>query len=188
MVRKFTESNIVSISEDLFFRKVTLDDQQILFDLMKRIYPIAYEHFWNDDGSWYVNGLYNKENLKKELSEENTLYFLVYFQNQLIGIIRIVYDLDQEYNPNSSYIKLHRLYLDPLFHNKGLGSKIMTWLIDHSKRLGYSYLWLEAMEKKPQALYFYKNLGFNSINKVRLEFELLKDDYRGMFTMTKYLN
>lgn len=188
MAKKSIEGSIVSISNELYFRKVTLDDQPLLFDLMKRIYPPAYKHFWNDDGSWYVNGLYNKENLEKELSEENTLYSLVFYRDQLIGIIRLVYDLDTGYKSNSNYIKLHRLYLDQSIQNKGIGYKIMTWLIEHSKNLGYQYLWLEVMEKKPQALHFYNKLGFEIIDKVFLDFPLLIDDYRGMFKMIKDLD
>ncbi len=187
MAKKFTDDNVVSVSEEIYFKRITTEDHELLYNLMKRIYPPAYHHFWNDKGSWYVNGLYNLENIKKELSESNSFYSLVYFQEQLIGIIRLVYDLDVDYKENSNYIKLHRLYLDQSIQNKGIGSQIMTWLIEHSKEKGYTHLWLEAMEKKPQALHFYQKLDFEIIDKVLLDFPLLIDEYRGMFKMIKSL-
>lgn len=187
MAKKFIEDKNIHISDEVYLKPVTVKDHKRMFDLMKRIYPPAYEHFWNDDGSWYVNGLYNIDNISKELSEENTLYALVYYQDKIIGVFRLVYQLDTNYNTNKDYIKLHRLYLDQSIQNKGIGSKIMHWLINHSKEEGFNYLWLEAMEKKPQALHFYEKLGFGIVDKVYLDFPLLIDEYRGMFKMIKEL-
>ena len=181
MVKRSTEDNSIHISDDIHLRPISNEDSELLYHLMKRIYPPAYIDYWQDDGSWYVDSLYNKDNIQKEFSEENTLYSFVYYKSQLIGIIRLVYHLNTDYKLDKNYVKLHRLYLDQSIQNKGIGYKIMSWLINHSSQKGYTYLWLEVMEKQPQALHFYQKLGFEIVDKVYLDFPLLYDDYRGMY-------
>ena len=187
MAKKFTVNNKISISEELHLQKIKLQDHSVLYDLMKRIYPPAYIDYWKDDGEWYVNDLYNIKNLGKELLEENSDYFFVHLEKKIIGIIRIVYGLDTHYEKDDNYVKLHRLYLDQTIQNKGLGYKIMTWLIESSKEKGYKNLWLEVMEQQQQALHFYQKLDFYEVDKVLIDFPLVFDEYRGMFKMVKRL-
>ncbi len=175
----------ITISNELALQTIEIENQEELYELMKRIYPPAYRNYWKDEGSWYVNDLYTFHSVQKELSEKDTDYYFVILENQIIGIFRIVYHVNPYNEIDESFVKLHRLYLDQTIQNKGIGKKLMKWLIDKVKREGYPKLWLDAMEKQPQALYFYQKLGFEIIDKVSLDFPLLIDEYRGMFKMTK---
>ncbi|MFY0628865.1 MAG: GNAT family N-acetyltransferase [Flavobacteriaceae bacterium] len=184
---KFIEGKYLKISETLYLKEIKKEDSEELYRLMNRIYYPAYENYWKDDGNWYVEGLYNKENIDKELKETHADYFFVIFNGINIGILRTVKGLDPEYNADRSYIKLHRLYLDQTIQNQGLGKTIMNWLIDDASKKGYKKLWLEVMEKQPQAIHFYKKLGFIEVDKTLLDFPLLYEDYKGMYKMTKEL-
>lgn len=178
---------MIQISEHISLKSISLNDHKELYDLMKRIYPPAYTDYWKDDGEWYVNDLYNKENIEKELSEKDAPYYFVLVENKIIGILRIVYYLDPYHQKDEEYVKLHRLYLDQCAQNKGVGRKVMSWFINKIQEEGHPKIWLDAMEKQPQALHFYKKLGFEIIDKVSLDFQLLIDEYRGMFKMVKVL-
>ena len=175
----------VQVSEHLQLKSISMDDQPELYALMRRIYPPAYIDYWKDNGNWYVNDLYTPENVEKELSEENTDYYFVILDEKIIGILRIVYKVDMYNNPDENFVKLHRLYLDQTIQNRGVGKQLMLWLIEKVKQEGYPKMWLDAMEKQPQALHFYKKLGFEIVDKVFLDFPLLIDEYRGMFKMVK---
>ncbi|MFY0602384.1 MAG: GNAT family N-acetyltransferase [Flavobacteriaceae bacterium] len=155
---------------------------------MNRIYRPAYIDYWKDNGDWYVNLLYNKENIEKELKENKTTYFFIQAENKNIGIFRCVYEIDTDYETDVNSIKIHRLYIDQTIQNKGIGKEIINWLIDDSIKKGYKKLWLEVMEKQLQARNFYKQLGFINVDKVIVDFPLLYDDYRGMYKMEKYLD
>lgn len=179
---------MIKITKDIQLQKISLEDQSALYDLMKRIYPPAYQHYWKDGGHWYVNDLYTSDNVQKELNEKNTDYYFVLFQNQIIGIFRIVYHIDPYHLEDNRFVKLHRLYLDQTIQNRGIGKQLMIWLLEKVKNLGYPKIWLDAMEKQPQALHFYQKLGFQITDKVSLDFPLLLDEYRGMFKMVKSLN
>lgn len=179
---------MIRISEHIRLRPISLDDHTKLYELMKRIYPPAYHEYWKDGGQWYVNDLYNHENIQKELEEEDTLYYFVLFEEQIIGIFRIVYHVDPYGEKDMDFVKLHRLYLDQTIQNRGVGKQLMKWLIDKVTKEGYPKLWLDAMEQQPQALHFYQKQGFVITDKVALPFPLLIDEYRGMFKMVKKLN
>jgi GNAT superfamily N-acetyltransferase len=154
---------------------------------MKRIYPPTYKEYWQDQGMWYLHDLYTFKNVQKELSEKETKYYFVLVDDHINGIFRIVYHLNPYHKEDKTFVKLHRLYLDPKIQNRGIGKQLMIWLLDQVKKEGYSKLWLDAMEKQPQALHFYERLGFEITDKVYLEFPLLIDGYRGMFKMVKIL-
>lgn len=162
-----------------------MEDQPVLYKLMQRIYPPSYKNYWEDKGNWYVNDLYTIENVQKELSEENTEYFFVVLDENIIGILRIVYGVDMYHNKDKNYVKLHRLYLDQTIQNRGVGKQLMLWLMDKVKAEGYPKMWLDAMEKQPQALHFYKKMGFEIVDKVFLDFPMMFPEYRGMFKMVK---
>lgn len=168
----------IQVSEEIQLRSIQIEDHQELYALMKRIYPPAYIDYWKDDGSSYVNDLYNQENIQKELSEENTHYFFVIFQKQIIGILRVIYHVDMYHQKDMNYVKLHRLYLDQTIQNRGIGKQLMGWLLNKVKSEGYPKIWLDAMEMQPQALHFYEKLGFVKMDKVSLDFPLLIDKYR----------
>ena len=61
---------MIQISENIQLKKIQNTDCELLFTLMKEVYPLAYSHFWTDKGKWYVNTQYSKENILKELSQD----------------------------------------------------------------------------------------------------------------------
>ena len=179
------KSERITFSNGIQLQTIGMRDQEELYALMMRIYPPAYQDYWKDNGQWYVNDLYTVDNVKKELAEKNSLYYFVVFEENIIGIFRIVYHLDPYNQKDKDYVKLHRLYLDQTIQNRGIGKQLMIWLINKVTSEGYSKLWLDAMEMQPQALHFYKKQGFVITDKVSLNFPLLIDEYRGMFKMIK---
>ena len=76
---------MIRITSNISLQPIKTNDCGLLFSLMKEIYPPAYSHFWEDDGSWYVNSQYSKEHILKELSEEKNDYYFVLFKNEIIG-------------------------------------------------------------------------------------------------------
>jgi GNAT superfamily N-acetyltransferase len=173
----------MKISNDISLEEITTNSFSELYLLMKRIYYPVYKDYWEDEGEWYLNQLYNKENIQKELEEEKSKYFFIVSSGSIIGIIRIVFEIDMNYKYDSTCVKLHRLYLDQEFQNKGIGKTIMNWLIIYVREKGYQKLWLEVMDQQHQAVFFYKKLGFKDIDKVTVDFKLLHNNYRGMHQM-----
>lgn len=178
---------MIKITEDLRLKKILISDAEVLYALMKTVYPTAYSHFWEDEGNWYINSQYSKENLKQELLEENSSYYFICYKNEIIGNLRIIWDKTLEGLSEEKQMKLHRLYLHEKTQGKGFGKKILNWLEEKAKEKDYKIIWLDAMNEQPQAFQFYKKLGYQYHSHTFLPFELLHDKVRKMSQVYKLL-
>lgn len=178
---------MIEISQNLQLKIITKEDCKNLFTLMKEIYPLAYSHFWNDDGNWYVNSQYSKENILKELSQENAEYYFILFKDEIIGNFRIIWDDKLSNLSEEKQLKLHRIYLHPKIQGKGIGKQLMIWLEEIAKQKDYKIIWLDAMDAQPQAFQFYKNFGYNYHSHVFLPFNLMHDEVRKMSQLYKII-
>ena len=178
---------LLKVSNTIQLQKISLNDYEKLFDLMREIYVPMYHHLWEDKGEWYLNELYSKENLKKELLEENQEYYFVTHEDETIGILRIIFGLNFNDLPDNKSIKLHRVYLHPKTQGKGLGKQLLNWIEIISKERNCDTFWLKAMDTQEQALRFYQKTGFSTIRKTSLDFSLLHKHLRGMYIMSKSL-
>ncbi|WP_299764136.1 GNAT family N-acetyltransferase [uncultured Dokdonia sp.] len=185
---------MITISDQLVLQPITLEDQPALYELMKRIYPPAYEHFWQDQGNWYINNLYTLENLKKELQEKGSYYYFVRFRESVynkeyttIGILKIIENCTYPEQPDRQSFKVHRIYLDTTIQGKGIGRRLMQYAQTRAQETGHQLIWLDAMDQHPQAMNFYNSLGYIKGGLQHLDFELLHDMYKPMWYLYKHL-
>ncbi|MDJ0644561.1 MAG: GNAT family N-acetyltransferase [Flavobacteriaceae bacterium] len=179
---------LLKISDTLKLQPISLEDHNTLFNLMLEIYPPEYKHFWEDGGAWYINSQYSKENLIKELSEPNQAYYFVLYNNEIIGILRLLFDISLDALHTKKAVKLHRIYLHQKMQGKGIGKQLIMHIESIVKQKHYEVLWLEVMQKQPQALHFYENLGFVLVDSYSYQKELLYKKYRTMYAVYKELN
>ena len=177
----------LKISDTINLIVITLKDSDALLKLMRTIYIPPYKHLWQDGGDWYVKNTFNSDVLKEELSEKNAAYYFIENQNKRVGILRIIHDVSFKYLENKKASKLHRIYLDPNMHEKGIGKLLMNWSTQEAINNNSQLIWLEAMDTQEQALKFYKKLGYRIAGDFKLEFELMHTHLRGMYQMYKIL-
>ncbi|APZ45715.1 N-acetyltransferase [Polaribacter reichenbachii] len=179
---------MIKISENLFLRAITSNDAEILFKLMKEVYPAAYHHFWEDSGNWYVNTQYTKENVLKELKQLNADYYFVIFNDEIMGNLRIIWDEQLTGLQKEKQVKLHRVYLHKKIQGKGIGKQLFNWLETEVLKKGYKIIWLETMNAQPQAFEFYKKLGFKYHSHNFLPFNLMFKEMRKISQVYKNLD
>lgn len=178
---------MITISTEIQLAAINLEDQPALYQLMKRIYPPAYEHLWKDDGSWYIDQTFNQQILENELAESNAAYYFVVYQNCQAGILRIVWDAPFVDFPQHSAFKLHRLYLGTEAQGKGVAKGLMDWVEQQAIQHHNELVWLDVMDTQQQALKFYTKTGFQRGSSTRHTFDLMHEHYRGMYRMWKNL-
>ena len=174
---------VIQLSESISLRAIYSDDTSLLKELMHQIYPSSYKHLWEDDGYWYVEETFSRAALEKELAESNASYYFVEYQNETVGVLRIVYDFLLSDMSNLKATKLHRIYLDPKTQGKGIGKFLMDWAAQEALKNDSKIIWLEVMDTQEQALLFYKKLGYVISSDFRLTFELMYEHLRGMHRM-----
>ncbi|TMM30394.1 GNAT family N-acetyltransferase [Polaribacter aestuariivivens] len=179
---------MITISKNLQLKKIVSENSEVLFELMQAIYPPAYQHFWTDNGNWYINTQYSKENILQELSEKNTDYYFVVFNDEIVGNFRIIWGEKLANLSEEKQVKLHRIYLHPKTQGKGLGKKLLFWLEEKVKEKGFKIIWLDGMNKQPQAFQFYEKLGYIYHSHTFLPFENMLEEYKKMSQLYKKLN
>ena len=176
---------MIQITQNLALKAITKSDSKNLYKLMKEIYPSAYQHFWKDNGNWYVNSLYSNQNIEKELLEANANYYFIVFKGEIVGNFRVLWNQKLSGFENKKSVKLQRIYLHPKTQGNGIGKTLLLWLENKAKEKGYEITWLDAMDEQPQAFQFYKKLGYLYHSHEFLDFDLLHDNVRKMSQLYK---
>jgi len=179
---------MIQITQHITLKPITKSDSKNLYALMKEIYSSAYQHFWKDKGDWYVNSQYSKKNIERELLEANADYYFIVFNDEVVGNFRILWNQKLPGFENKKSVKLHRVYLHPKTHGKGIGKKVLSWLENTAQQKGYELIWLDAMDEQPQAFQFYKKQGYQYHSHLFLDFDLLHDHVRKMSQIYKEIS
>ncbi|MBT8245064.1 GNAT family N-acetyltransferase [Winogradskyella sp.] len=179
---------MISISDSIQLKTITIKDHSKLVLLLQRIYPPAYKHLWlNEDCSFYFNKFYSKENLEIELSNQNAEYYFVLYNSNRVGILRFVHHTPFEDLPRRKSTYLNRIYLGKEAQGKGVAQQLFSWTEHCVKQNGGDLIWLKVMDSQKQALRFYKKQGYKQGEPTNLDFELIHPSLRGMYTMYKLI-
>jgi diamine N-acetyltransferase len=170
--------NQILLSDQLRLIRIQPEDQPTLFTLMDEVYRASYRYVWYDEGDWYVDLIYRLETVLKELSRSRTHYFFVEWNGENIGILKYDFPFSPREIEIPNAMKLHRLYLHPKAHGKGLAPLLMQHCEQVAKENRLDSIWLEAMECQPQAKRFYEKSGFQKVLTYTLDFERIFPEYR----------
>ncbi|MGG6229700.1 GNAT family N-acetyltransferase [Tenacibaculum sp. SDUM215027] len=178
---------MIHVSKNIQLKEISNSDSESLLTLMKEVYPAAYKHFWKDEGSWYVQTQFSKSNLEEELLEDKTSYYFIVYKEEIVGVLRILWDKKLPGFENKKSLKLHRIYLHKNTQGKGVGKQLLAWLEEEAIKKQYEMIWLDTMDEQPQAFKFYKKLGYQYHSHCFLDFELLFDKVRKMSQVYKII-
>jgi len=175
-------------SFDLFLNPVHLDDHSELYRLMDEVYRAGYRDYWIDNGDWYVDLIYNPETVKKERSRTRSHYFFVELEGEKVGILKYDFPFSPRELEIPNAMKLHRLYLHPKVHGKGVAQAIMNHCFKIAAENKLDFIWLEAMEKKVQAIRFYEKMGFEIAYSYILDFERIFPELRKIHILKRRIS
>jgi diamine N-acetyltransferase len=185
--RNATPANRIRIEEGLDLEKIGPGKSLLLQQTAIRAYRDHYLHLWDDLGQWYLEYSFSRPVLEKEISQPWNHFFLVRYQEKIVGFVKINQESSPEQELSAPAMELERIYLYALAAGKGLGTRIMQWLFRFSKDSGKELLWLKTMDSSREAISFYQKMGFNALGTHRLNFERMKPEYRGMLILGKRL-
>ena len=87
----------------------------------------------------------------------------------IVSAFVINIECDVEYNngswcfPNARYKIVHRLCVNPLYQNKGIGSQTMVYIENFLKAQGIEAIRLDAFTQNPYALKLYEKLEYKKV-------------------------
>lgn len=155
-----------------------------LRDIGIRSYLPHYSHLWKPGGvEWYLNRCFSDEALQNDFSNPNIEYYIIADERQNVGILKLVLQkplLDSEI-ANALY--LEKIYLIKEWTGKGAGNKLIQFTFKRAKELNRECVWLMAMDTADKPVAAYQKAGFVIHSRTKLDFEMMKEEFRGMIVM-----
>lgn len=148
------------MENNIFFRKANLDDLDEIFSFVKKsidrmiqqkiyqwdeIYPVKSDFESDIKNGWLTCGI---------------------MDGTIVSTYSINDECDEAYNyalwnwPDSRWMVLHRIVVNPDFQNQGIGTRTMLHLMNGLKENGIQSLRLDVFSENPYSQRMYDKLGF----------------------------
>ena len=166
--------------------RCTLADANKISEAAIKSYKAFYLYLWEDDGSWYINRSFLPEVIREEMRNPNARFYSLKLAGEIIGFMKLNIDQPLEGSTYQNAIELERIYILKPFAGKGFGRQAVDFCVELGKKMNKDIVWLKSMDSS-EAIVFYERLGFKVCGNFRLDFELMKPEYRGMKILMKKL-
>ncbi len=164
-------------------REITLNDISKLQKIANDIYYQIFTEYWTDNGLMlYIEDVFNKKTLEKELNNSNYLYKFIVVKKEVVGFVKVNFTSSDNLSIQDN-CELEKIYISPNFNRMGIGKKVISEVIKHSKLKNKRLLFLCVMDTNKNAIEFYNNLGFKFHNKTKLGDCYFKEEFRSMNRM-----
>lgn len=168
----------------MIIKKVGLNNWRELREIGINSYVPHYSHLWKENGiEWYLNRCFGEEFLKNEIANPNVEYYVIKKDHENIGMLKLVL---QKPLPNSEIenaLYLEKIYFVKEWTGKGVGREVMDFVYQRARETGCDCIWLTAMDTAEKPIAAYQKAGFEIHSHQFLDFELMKDEFRGTFVM-----
>lgn len=109
----------------------------------------------------YLERAFNLNQLEKELSNISSQFFLVYFNKEAAGYLKVnTHDAQSEEMGGDDTFEIERIYIKNKFQKHGLGKYLLKKAMENALELNKKKIWLGVWEKNENAIAFYIKMGF----------------------------
>jgi diamine N-acetyltransferase len=134
-------------------RLANTEDLMIVEQLARTIWPVTYgELLPKDQLAYMLNLMYSQQSLQEQLLQQQHTFLIAGQDDQPIGFA--AYSL-----MHPGVYKLHKLYVLPGLHGKGIGRQLLQFIIEEIVGKGGRHLQLNVKRDNP-ARFFYEKMGF----------------------------
>ena len=140
------------------FIPASIDDSAILLEMMEDFYAIDQYPFDQELTAHNIQSLLNHPEWGR--------IWLVRVENQIIGYVVLAFGFSFEYKGKDAFID--ELYLISEYRGRGIGAKIISFVIEEAKILGVKTLHLEAEKHNDAANHLYRKFGFKDNDRFLL--------------------
>ena len=116
-----------------------------------------------EDLADYLAEAYNYEQLSEELRNEESLFFFLQVNKEIVGYLKLNTGQAQTETIQPHSLEVERIYIRSKYKRKGYGSEGIKKAEQVAKMLHKTSLWLGVWEKNDRALAFYASQGFNKV-------------------------
>ena len=113
---------------------------------------------------WNMQAQPLTEKWREEISSGNRLVFIYKINGEFIGEGALVLDAgDEDYTIPNKRVYVSRMIVKKEYRNRGIGSKILEFLIEKAKEMGFSEMTIGVDKDNANALHLYRKYGFTEV-------------------------
>ncbi len=122
------------------------------------------------------------ENMLQNL-QDRELMVVAEIENQITG-----WAILKMYSPRLGYRYAceSSIYMNPKFQGKGLGRKLMDWLLREAKQLDFHHIVAKIIKKNSASIQFHEKFGYTTVG-VQKEIGFLDNEWEDVLIMQKLL-
>ena len=141
-------------------REATINDCELIHKLAEKVFPVTYKEILTPEQSDYMmDWMYSTENIKKQMQEENHVYFIAYKEDVACGYLSVQKQGDDLFH-------LQKIYVLPDFQGYKLGKILFQKAIDYIKQVHPGHCLMELnVNRNNKALSFYERMGMEKLRE-----------------------
>lgn len=155
--------------------------------ISREAYLDHFRYLWTDQGEWYTAASFNPGVLQSEIRDPDNRFFIAVSGYSPVGFLKLRLSQPVAWAPDKEAIELERIYLLASAAGRGFGKTLLQFCFDFASQFHKEIIWLKAMDSSRSSIAFYLKNGFEICGTHRLDFPLMKEEFRGMVVMTKDL-
>ena len=110
--------------------------------------------------SRYLTENMSADKLRTELSNDQSAFFLVEADTNVIGYLKINQGSAQTENKYEHALEIERIYVLHSYHGKGIGKMMLDFAMESARSMKADVVWLGVWEHNLRAISFYRKHGF----------------------------
>ena len=115
------------------------------------------------DLNQYILENYNEEIIKAELRDPANIYHLLYYNDELVGFSKIIFNVSYKEGVGKNMTKLQKIFILKKVYDLKLGLELLTFNINLVKKNDQIGVWLYTWIENERAIKFYKRNGFKIV-------------------------
>ena len=147
---------------------MTINIKRCTVDDLPKLLEISYETFnetFKNQNSpenikAYLKKAFNLKQLKKELTNVSSLFFFLYFNNEVAGYLKVNINYAHPEEIGDESLEIERVYIKSKFQKNGFGNNLLNKAVEIAMECKKKKIWLGVWEKNEKAIDFYKKAGF----------------------------
>ena len=142
----------------LVIRLADTTDIHVISMLAHAIWPEAYRSILSPAQLNYMLDLFYSEQALKKQFNDHHIFLLAHMNAETVGFA--------SYSPSNKagVFKVHKLYVHPMLHGKGLGKNLLDRIVNDVSKKGGKVIQLNVNRNNP-AKSFYEKYGFSVIGE-----------------------
>lgn len=158
----------------ILISEATTGDIEHIRSIAHRTWPVVYADIISQEQIAYMLDLfYSPQQLEANISLQGHHFLLLQEDEQTVGFAAFQHNVPQQYTT-----RLHKLYLLPETHGKGLGKRLLHAVAEHAANNGCNRISLNVNKYNP-AKKFYESQGFTVVGeeKIPIGMDFFMDDF-----------